>query len=121
MGTGPDYGRAVAIQSDGKILLAGSASIPTYRDFTLLRYNANGSLDTNFNGTGKVTTPMSSYDDYGRGIAVQGDGKILVAGYAGSAYVDFALARYETNGTLDTTFNSTGRIITPVGTGDDCG
>jgi len=122
MGLGPDYGRGVAVQGDGKILLAGSATIPTYRDFTLLRYNANGSLDTNFNGTGKVTTPMSSYDDYGQAVAIQADGKILVAGYAGYfASVDFALARYETNGNLDMTFNGTGRVITPVATDNDYG
>ena len=61
-----------------------------------MRYNGNGSLDTTFNGTGKVTTAIGSSDDYGRSVAVQSDGRIVVAGYSynGSKW-DFALARYD--------------------------
>lgn len=78
-----DSGRALAIQSDGKILLAGySASGSTYR-FALARYTSAGALDTTFNTTGIVTTLISGTDNRGYAAALQGDGKILVAGHAG--------------------------------------
>ena len=49
-------------------------------DFALVRYNSDGSLDTSFDGDGKVITPVTSYYDYGFSVTVQADGKILVAG-----------------------------------------
>jgi uncharacterized delta-60 repeat protein len=74
---------------------------------------APGSLDTTFNTTGKVTTTIGTGDERGNAVAVQADGKILVAGGSknGSQW-DFALARYNTNGSLDTTFNGTGKVTT---------
>ena len=100
------YANAVAIQSDGKIIVGGSH---------LLRYNANGSLDPTFDLDGYVTLDFNA-----SAVIVQSDGKIVAAGtlYTGST-PDFALARYNTNGSLDTTFNGDGRVITSVGIGDD--
>ena len=77
-------------------MAAGISRIGSSVDFALVSYNANGSLDTSFNGTGKVTTSFGSDDDIGQSVAVQSDGKIVVAGYAaGTGYSVFALARYE--------------------------
>jgi uncharacterized delta-60 repeat protein len=109
-------GRDIAVQSDGKIVLAGYAytnTSPANYDFAVARYNANGSLDASFGTDGMVTTSLGSTGDYGYGVALQPDGKIVVAGYAGSsgAY-SFAVVRYNANGTLDTSFDGDGKVIT---------
>src|SRR3990167_3434132 len=103
-----DVAYSVAIQSDGKIVVTGYNNNAN-NDFALVRYNTNGSLDTTFNSTGIVTTAIGSSSDVGRSVAIQSDGKIVVAGYSyNGSNNDFALVRYNTDGTLDTTFNSTG-------------
>jgi uncharacterized delta-60 repeat protein len=117
-----DYAYSVAIQSDGKIVAAGYSDNGTDYDFALTRYNANGSLDTTFDGDGKLTTAIGAFDDYASSVAIQSDGKIVAAGCSdnGTDY-DFALARYNANGSLDTTFHSTGIVTTAFGTSDDVG
>ena len=84
------------MQSDGKIVVAGSSSNGSNYDFALVRYTTNGALDTSFGTGGKVTTPIGSGDDNAYSAVVQSDGKIVVAGssYNGMAW-DFALVRYE--------------------------
>ncbi|MBI2440040.1 MAG: hypothetical protein HYV35_01580, partial [Lentisphaerae bacterium] len=120
------YCYSVAQQSDGKIVAAGYAYNGANNDFALARYNANGTLDTSFgaNGDGMVMTPIGSGQDYASGMALQSDGKIVLAGstwVSGANSNDFALARYLTNGVLDTTFgtNGTGLMVTPIGTNND--
>ena len=54
--------RPLTLQSDGKILVAGQAMVGSYMDFALVRYNSNGSLDTTFGTSGKVTTAIGSRD-----------------------------------------------------------
>jgi uncharacterized delta-60 repeat protein len=110
---GMDLLGAVALQSDGKIVVAGTAQ-SVGRDFALARYNSNGTLDTSFSGYGKVTTDFSGGTDGGEAVALQSDGKIVVAGFgyqAGTDF-DFALARYDSDGTLDTSFGSDGKVTT---------
>lgn len=118
--TGDETARAVVIQADGKIIVAGSTNNGSNRDMALLRYNANGTLDTSFGVTGYVTTAIGPGDDYASAVALQTDGRIVVAGSAfnGSNY-DFALVRYLPNGTLDTSFNSTGKVTTAFDTSND--
>jgi uncharacterized delta-60 repeat protein len=106
-----DVAFAVAIQSNGKIVVAGRAGSPA--KFALARYNRNGTLDKTFSGDGKVTTNFSASPDIVRGVAIQTDGKIVVAGRGGSP-ANFALARYNSNGTLDGTFGSGGKVTTNV-------
>ncbi len=108
------YGQSVAVQSDQKILVAGYVGTSTNDHFALVRLSTNGVLDTTFNGTGKVITPVGAGNSHGRSIAIQPDGKILVAGDADDAVfgLGFALARYTTNGVLDTTFNGSGKVTT---------
>ena len=122
IGTGDDVGYGLALQSDGKIVVSGSSFNGTDRDFAVVRYNANGSLDTTFNGTGKVTTPVGSGDDWGLRMVLQSNGKIVVTGdsFTGSNK-DIAVVRLNANGSLDTTFNGTGKVITPIGPGNDTG
>ncbi|MFM7739828.1 MAG: delta-60 repeat domain-containing protein, partial [Planctomycetota bacterium] len=105
VGTSNDQGYSVTIQPDGKIVLAGSTHNGSNWDFALVRYNADGSLDTSFGTGGMVTTPIGTNDDYGLSVTFQPECKIVVAGWAhnGSNW-DFALVRYNADGSLDTSF-----------------
>ena len=111
-GYGSDNGRAVAIQSDGMIVVAGYADNGSDDDFALARYNTDGSLDTAFGTGGITTTHLSGNDDKGYAIVIQSDGKIIVAGGSGS---NFTLARYNTDGSLDTDFGTDGATTTHFG------
>lgn len=113
--SGPrDYASGVAIQSDGKIIAAGVAGGGGNKDFALARYNDNGSLDTTFGINGKVTTDFFGSDDEAYGLVIQSDGRIVLAGSADHDpfYTNFALARYTTNGSLDSTFGNGGKLTT---------
>jgi uncharacterized delta-60 repeat protein/uncharacterized repeat protein (TIGR01451 family) len=99
----------VAIQGDGRIVAAGRVSA----DFALARYNTDGSLDTTFSGDGKVTTDFAGSADFAWGVAIQANGKIVAAGaMVVSGNRDFALARYNADGSLDTTFSGDGKVTT---------
>jgi uncharacterized delta-60 repeat protein len=120
VGTNGSVANSVIQQSDGRLVVAGYVRVGSYYDFALVRYNSNGSLDTTFNGIGKVSTPIGSGSDEAYSVIQQSDGRLVVAGYmqVGSSH-DFALARYNDDGTLDLTFNSTGKVVTPIGSGSD--
>ena len=106
-------GKAVAAQSDGKMLVAGRVLNGSYYDFGVARFLSNGSLDTTFGTSGYVLTDFAGGSDYAAAMRIQPDGKILVAGYAVDGSVaKFALARYLTNGTLDTSFGTAGKVLT---------
>ena len=113
--------RGVVIQPDGKIVAVGAGLVNNSFDFIVARYNADGSLDTTFQSTGKVSTDLGGLDDGAQSAALQADGKIVVAGFtnANSAHYQFALVRYNTDGSLDTTFNTTGRLIPSFGTSSE--
>ena len=137
---------AIAIQSNGKIVVAGAvpAALMTLASggltiadnqtgFGLVRYNANGSVDTTFNpgngagtGGGVITGFGNSFPAGGAfALAIQPNGEIVVAGQAGVgangglsfASSSFVLARYTTTGHLDTTFGSNGTVITTLNPG----
>ncbi len=117
--SGYDYAVDVAIQpSDGKIVAAGVASGLGGR-VAVLRYDADGTLDTSFSGDGKVFTNLTRGDDGAYGIDVQPDGKIVVAGNAGGRGGRFALLRYNPDGTLDPSFSGDGIAITNFSPGND--
>ena len=108
----------VAVQPDGKIVLAGQADTI----FAALRYTATGSLDTTFGGTGIVTTIVGPNFDVARAVALQPDGKVVVAGesFRGqTTSYDFAVLRYNPDGMLDTSFSGDGIAITAVGQFND--
>lgn len=114
---------AAARQEDGKIVVAGyglDATTQNSYDFALARFNADGSVDTTFGTAGLVLTnftpaPPGGYGSYDllNDVVVQSDGKIAAAGATG--FQSFAVARYNSNGSLDTTFGSGGTVITPIG------
>ena len=106
----------MAIQPDGKIVAVGTAAIKYGEDdFALARYNPNGSLDPTFSGDGRQRTRFRGYAWAG-GVALQPNGKIVAVGTDGpSEEPDFALARYNPNGSLDPTFSGDGRQRTSFG------
>jgi uncharacterized delta-60 repeat protein len=112
---------AIALQTDGKIVVAGVASDGVANQFALVRYLTNGSLDTSFGVGGKVTTSFFGFDDSASAVRVQADGKIVVAGqaYPGGANTQFALARYTSSGSLDPTFGTGGKVTTDFFGGND--
>jgi uncharacterized delta-60 repeat protein len=114
-----DSASDLALQPDGKILQSGSSR----GDFALVRYNADGSLDTTFNGVGWARTDLGSVEDESKAIALQPDGKIIVAGYALAlnGRYDFALVRYNLDGSLDTSFGDNGRVTTDLTDDNDQG
>jgi uncharacterized delta-60 repeat protein len=127
LGPSPDWTQSVAVQADGKVVVAGSAEGYGGKDFALVRYNPNGSLDTSFGAGGRVLTDFGSIPsdgnvgDVASAVVVQADGKIVVAGtvfYAGT-FRDFALARYNPDGSLDGSFGSGGKVTTDFGLRND--
>lgn len=120
VGGGDDEARAVAIQPDGRIVAAGHWQNGSNYDFALARFNADGSLDTSFGTGGKLTTAIGSSSEYARAVVVQADGRIVAAGFSNIAGTDdFALVRYNSDGTLDTSFGVGGKRTTSFGTGQD--
>jgi uncharacterized delta-60 repeat protein len=115
------FGNSVAAQGDGKIVVAGSAEVGRVDQFALVRYNSDGSLDTTLNGTGKVTTPVGTGTCKGEGVALQDDGKVVVAGYSFSAdgRCSFTVLRYNGDGNLDKAFGEAGNVTTSVGGKND--
>jgi uncharacterized delta-60 repeat protein len=119
---GTDRARAVVIDGSGDIVVAGSYfNIQTRNtDFGLARYSSNGSLDLSFgpDGTGKLNVPMRD-GGQAEGLALDSAGHILAGGFASNGSDrDFALARFESDGTLSTTFGTGGKAFTNMGTND---
>ena len=111
---------SLLLEPDGQIVAGGVGILLdgiTYRhDFVVARYNTNGSLDTNFGTGGVVTTDIDANTDIVLDLQRQSDGKIVAAGYTEPRYdVDFAVVRYQENGTLDPTFGTGGIVRTNFG------
>lgn len=114
------YGYAIALQPDGKIVMAGYTNPNGLYSLAVARYNTNGTPDTNFDADGKQTTDVGSIDDYTNSVAIQGDGKIVVEGVSwNGSDNDFSVVRYNTNGSLDLTFALNGKLTTDFGSTDD--
>jgi uncharacterized delta-60 repeat protein len=109
--------QALAIDSSGKMVVAGYAWNGHDNDFALTRYNADGSLDTAFGNNGMVTTDFWGSGDQARALAIDSRGRIVVAGQCilRKGSLAFALARYNTDGSLDTTFSTDGKVTTRFG------
>jgi uncharacterized delta-60 repeat protein len=118
-----DDGLAIGVEADGQIVVAGGAGFdgPNER-FVALAYQPDGSLDPTFGGDGKVVTDLTWKADVPFGLAIQDDGKIVVAGGAALGFhtdPKFALVRYERDGSLDPTLKGDGTVITNFTPFDD--
>lgn len=107
-------GGHMVLQPDGKAVIVGQSysALSNSNDFVLIRHNRDGSLDTSFAGVGQVMTDFGGTNDVATRVALQANGRILVAGYTmGSGPRKLLMARYNTDGTLDSTFNGTGTLF----------
>ena len=105
------------LQSDGKLLLVGYDRVNSTanENWAIARLNVDGSLDTSFSTDGVTLLDFNGFADYARDVVVQADGKILVMGegfVSGNGH-DLAVARFNSNGTLDTTFDGDGKLTLP--------
>ncbi len=124
--SGQDEARCVIVQPDGRILAAGSAESTESaadRDFAVARLLASGELDPAFGNGGKVVVPLGPASEWAEGVAIQSDGKILLAGGAavgsGASPEDFAVVRLHGDGSLDTSFGNAGVVVLPIDLGGD--
>ena len=115
IGSGNDYARSVAIQSDGKIVAAGYSYNGSNYDFALVRYNTDGSLDTSFDSDGKVTTAIGSGMTMLTPLPSSPTVRLWRRVQYNGSNDDFALVRYNTDGSLDTSFDSDGKVTTAIG------
>ncbi len=106
---------SIAIQTDGKMVVAGDTYHGTDEDFAVVRYTQNGTIDSGFGSKGKAVADFGPSDN-AQSVAIQADGKIVVEGgiYYGSKY-DLALVRFNTNGRIDKTFGNMGKVIIDFG------
>ncbi|MDQ6815349.1 MAG: delta-60 repeat domain-containing protein, partial [Bacteroidota bacterium] len=116
-GYGENFGKAISILPDGKILIAGTAiAAPnvTAEDFALIKLKINGDLDSSFGNNGKLLIDFARRGDNLNSMTIQFDGKIILGGYTvGSSNTkDFCLVRVNINGSIDSTFGNNGRTIT---------
>jgi len=110
----------VALQPDGKIVIAGEAGDGNNSDFVAARYESTGSLVLTFDGDGIVTTPIGSSNEIATAISLQSNGKIIVGGFSfNGGNDDFALVRYNSNGTLDSSFGTGGKVTTDFSSSND--
>lgn len=124
---GDDFARAMVLQPDGKVVIAGACAVGGGFGFCAARYLSDGNLDVNFAtalpvGPGRVITSFSNLDgDEARAIALQPDGKIVLAGHCwNGTFYDFCALRYHADGTLDTSFATAsplgaGKVRTSIG------
>jgi uncharacterized delta-60 repeat protein len=120
VGSGDDSARAVTVDANGKVLIAGYAVMPDGKtDFALIRLRQDGSLDTSFSGDGKLTVNFLD-DDEAYGVAIQADGKIVLVGVSNvGSTSDICLVRLNADGSLDSTFGSGGKVTTNILGADD--
>jgi uncharacterized delta-60 repeat protein len=118
---GNDLANAVALDGSGRIVAADSATDSTgFSGFAVARYTASGTLDTTFNSGGSlrgtvISHPIANTNVNATSVAIQSDGKIVVGGFGAS---EFILERFNTNGTLDTSFGSGGIVLAQIGAGE---
>src|SRR4029077_6784097 len=101
---------------DGKLIAAGLAVVGARGVFALARYHSDGNLDASFGSGGKLTTDFGGSDQRPFALVLQPDGKLVAAGSARTgSRDDFALVRYDSSGSLDTSFGIGGKLTTGVG------
>jgi uncharacterized delta-60 repeat protein len=121
VGTGTTVARKLLVDSTGKLVLVGQTATGTNSDMVVIRLNANGSLDTSFNLTGKLVLAPSSGNDIAYDAVFQADGKLLLAGVVVGAdgSQDWAVLRLNQDGSYDSTFGNGGKLVLPIGASND--
>jgi len=111
---------SIVLQPDGKILAAGNVWNGRNNDVAVARFNIDGTLDSAFGTDGKIQTDLENSEEVGKSIAIQGDGKIVVAGsYFNFSNTDFIVIRYDASGMLDASFHNNGILTINAGGNDD--
>ena len=118
IGSPNDFLNAVIITAGGKIIAGGSTALNGHNQFVLAGYTAAGIPDVAFGNNGIVTTDFNNVYSSLSSLALQPDGKIVAAGVAGTNNGDFALARYNADGSPDLSFNVTGQATSDFGAND---
>ncbi len=119
-GFGYDVSRAVVIQNDGKIIAAGYAGFGSELEFAVVRYNLDGSLDNSFGENGVAAKGRRNTDEIANAVALQPDGKIIVVGESRArnySFHSFAIARFNLDGSPDSSFGNNGLKISPLSDG----
>lgn len=111
--------KKVRLQTDEKIVAIGYVNNGSNDDVSVARYNADGSLDNTFGNNGIITTPIGGNNDRGTAGVLQPDGKIVVFGdYDAGGHDAVFLLRFNSNGTLDNSFGTNGKVVTQIGNYD---
>jgi uncharacterized delta-60 repeat protein len=118
LSAGNDWVGGIEVQPDAKIVVAGRSGNQGGK-IAVVRYNADGTLDTTFSGDGKAAVNLSRGNDFAFGVALQADGGIVAAGRAGGAGGRLALVRLTAGGSLDPNFSGDGRALVNLTPGDD--
>ena len=118
IGSSTDFLNAIVITPEGKIIVGGSANLNGHNQSVLVQYTATGLPDATFGNNGMIITDLGGAYSAIFSLAVQPDGKIVAAGTAGTNDGDFALARYNEDGSPDLSFNGTGMVTSNFGMSD---
>lgn len=120
LGTRDDRAFGLVVQPDGSLVVAGQTFGFDLLDIVLVRYGASGAVDTTFGSAGKAVLAVSAGHDAARGLTRQADGKLVVAGYAAvGTSSDFAVARFNPDGSADAGFGTGGKVVTAAGSQGD--
>lgn len=117
-----DHGLGITLQDDGKILVSGKSYNTDYRFVpVVVRFNANGSIDTSFGVNGVAGIPVTEVDNEFTTVRVQSDGKIVASGHIsnGLSWFSLLIARFDENGALDPSFGTNGVVNLNLNNVDD--
>ena len=115
VGSSNDEAHSVIQQADGKLVLAGYSNNSGNTDYSIVRLNADGSLDSSFGTGGKLLIPVGDYLDQAYSVIQQADGKLVLAGYSNRVGDnDYSIVRLNADGTLDTDFGTGGKLLIAV-------
>ncbi|MBA1242586.1 hypothetical protein [Pseudomonas japonica] len=116
-----DSATPLALQADGQMVVAGYSEAGAGGDFCVVRFKSDGTLDTGFGNDGTATYPVGPGDDFARAVAVQADGKVVIAGTSETSSGDYDLSviRLNADGSLDTSFGDGGKVTVDFEGGRD--
>ncbi|MBK6599320.1 MAG: hypothetical protein IPG25_16180 [Proteobacteria bacterium] len=110
----------MVLQADGAIVVAGSALVSGHNQLAAVRFKSDGSLDGSFGITGRVSHPVSGDQDYGHAIAIQNDGKLILAGHTRTgAGDDMVISRLNADGSIDSAWGTGGDTVVDFASSDD--